>query len=1099
MSSSNPTFTLGVEIRLKDMESPVTPDAGLGLYGRESNLSASAASGQKNVVVFSISEFDVGDPVYISDSSNAELNTVASKAGSTLTMATNLQNTYLSSSGGKVAAGSVFRWIQADIGIVGWSSSMLAKQGIGRFSKKASWKRGGDIARPGQCNISVLNYMQFQKELLARGVNLSGLLVRLYRWEGTGIGTGLTKYNQWAGFVEKPVWNPKLYKIPCKTHFARRRANIGTQINKTAFPDASESTVGKNIPVSIGEFLPIYDEVTGKKKYNNYAKAIRTADDTNDWVNSSDVRAIKEISPDNLTVFAVIQAQVNDPWKFRIMIGDTLTEGIPSGTYWLQQNLEGRYMLVVGGDNSVGVYRKITYVDFYSTPGQIWVYTDRPFTDPLDTTARVKFVSIEREYNADVFKCRGFIDQDGALVTNGLSLSSYLSDAKKFADIPQWGLEIIAGGAGNKLKIDANYFESDPNNLVSFIIKPVKSIKRLCSTNDSDGWLVSDWRPRFPSIFIKGEVKDVEATYEADSEKATDRDGATSYRIYGSFGTLDVPPTNPGLAFPVVVEKPDYPADYDFDEIHLIIKAKFECKVPWSDYWEFYTQFFYRTFKNLTFRKTLFSIRRPVKQSGWNDYISVRDGKFYLSTMPDFYYLTNPPDTKNTEFYLGDDGVREKGGTIPYEYEIMICEGYKHTPSDLGMGRTEGSFKFDIAGKNDYDSIKEMLFDFIVQANVVGNSNNRDYNFEINEMAFAFSKSFDIRDDVYSKFGGRVFVEDWGGRKNINNMIQSPLEVLEYAARMQNWSETSKMPGNGWGKNYPAFPLINLSGDGSFDESTLKGLSDGFEISRQIQSYGDCYTDKIKKSICRDFFVGSYINASGYESVVNLRRREITTGELIDFDKLIDRNRVTIKDPDPADIFPEPFVRYGINPETGGYEGIIKFTNVDAEAFSPAYVEAPDGLFSPGEAEEYWDKCKALWGKSREINIPTSDLTDMKWANGKDCEKLAKDKILNWIDWMGHYRFVLQTGYSIVKDWEEGKRFELQLPHQTDDIKTEALVEEITKSPNKPYVAQIKGILFFEGFDEYLIQDVMGSMPSDDSWIDSYIPQGGDNDIENSY
>lgn len=67
-----------------------------------SDLPVNAAAGQKDVTVDSVTGFSVGDVVIIRDTDTTERATIASIAGSVLTMATNLVDTYVPGAGGIV-------------------------------------------------------------------------------------------------------------------------------------------------------------------------------------------------------------------------------------------------------------------------------------------------------------------------------------------------------------------------------------------------------------------------------------------------------------------------------------------------------------------------------------------------------------------------------------------------------------------------------------------------------------------------------------------------------------------------------------------------------------------------------------------------------------------------------------------------------------------------------------------------------------------------------------------------------------------------------------------------------------------------------------
>ena len=81
-------------------------EARIKLSDVESVLTANAASGQKDVAVTDASLFAASDSVVISDNNASEENIVTSIAGNTLTMTTNLANTYTTAANGKVNRGN---------------------------------------------------------------------------------------------------------------------------------------------------------------------------------------------------------------------------------------------------------------------------------------------------------------------------------------------------------------------------------------------------------------------------------------------------------------------------------------------------------------------------------------------------------------------------------------------------------------------------------------------------------------------------------------------------------------------------------------------------------------------------------------------------------------------------------------------------------------------------------------------------------------------------------------------------------------------------------------------------------------------------------
>jgi hypothetical protein len=209
--------------------------------------------------------------------------------------------------------------------------------------------------------------------------------------------------------------------------------------------------------------------------------------------------------------------------------------------------------------------------------------------------------------------------------------------------------------------------------------------------------------------------------------------------------------------------------------------------------------------------------------------------------------------------------------------------------------------------------------------------------------------------------------------------------------------------------------------------------------------------------------------------------QRITSSDTIPLITLADIRRtggkITVKEPDPKDIFVEPFVEYNNNTGSGDPQNIIAFKKVAAPYFddnydpdSPSnggYVEDSGGAFSGNTASVYWGRCHDLWEKYGLINEPPRDMTECTWANGYNAEaaKIAAYKIQKWIDWMGN-RYVsfpvhfTHTSNGInTRDWTEGQHFNLQLPHETDNAIIECIAEKIVIDPNAPYHIDIEAIL----------------------------------------
>jgi len=338
-------------------------------------------------------------------------------------------------------------------------------------------------------------------------------------------------------------------------------------------------------------------------------------------------------------------------------------------------------------------------------------------------------------------------------------------------------------------------------------------------------------------------------------------------------------------------------------------------------------------------------------------------------------------------------------------------------------------------------------------------------------------------DDIYVDASGRIYNDTWGARKTAASLIENPVDILEHACRLQNWSERSPVPTNGWGYGYASGALIKTTGTGSFDATNLQSLKT-LSICEQITDYDKSYTDRLKAAICKAFFLGSYIDENGYECI-RLLDPHATAEYTVTMADITDRKKIKVT-PAPVDeIYPAPFVKYQKDPATGEAQRIIQFTNTDAAAFSEAYVKAPAGVFTGDDASYYWTKCKALWNKTRQTNEMPSDMSELDFLNGQDADAAAKLYITTLIEWMGAYEIEFPVHYSKASGWKEGTVFTINLPHQTDGSTITCILEEIRVDVNPPYECNIRALIWLEGVEaEYWIQEVMGVFGDDNDWTE---------------
>jgi hypothetical protein len=283
-----------------------------------------------------------------------------------------------------------------------------------------------------------------------------------------------------------------------------------------------------------------------------------------------------------------------------------------------------------------------------------------------------------------------------------------------------------------------------------------------------------------------------------------------------------------------------------------------------------------------------------------------------------------------------------------------------------------------------------------------------------------------------------------------------------------------------------------LSGEGSFDESTIGAWSLGFSLARGIYNYDDCWTTELKKSLCRNARLANWVNSDGEECVARVRRSATTPADSITLADITDRKKIRIQPTPASQIYCEPFVRYNLNPATGKYQSIIKMTNASAATFNAAYVDGKD--LSGEEAEELWNRCHALWLKCHVVNEPPSELTDLVWANGPGAADFATEYIWEWVDNQDNPSIAFPVHYNKVKGWEECKRFTITLPHQTNNVAVECMVTKIEHDPNPPHESTIEAIMMTDLPVDFNYRDTMETMASDLTWQDTMSSYGDSRD-----
>jgi len=1036
------TTVFAIEIELADHAAPVVSDITIGLFNRTDNLASNASSGQKNVTVDDGSVFKIGDLVTISDTAPAsEINSIDSIAGDVLTMVNNLANTYTTAATAKVDANSVFRWLQNTIvGLTGWAGGIIIENGIGNWSRSIELEGGGNIAEPGFASVAVKNGNKFYDTLDTKGIVLNGKTFRVKTFSDT------TETQRWTGFCQKPNWDSFSYRIPAQGGHNKRRANLISLITDTNAPSTTKSSA---IPATFGEI--------------EKAIMLRTKRNTKTLFNTADDMGLTAGGdPQNLKLFQVISGSGT---SYELRLFKNGNDNSPNLAA-IDTALTNKYIQVTEGANGTGVFRKIINVSAYTNANHsITIDIQSHFEVDLSITGDtwVKILEIDRVYQNDTFPLKSFLDSNLNEITAPLELFSFDDTNKEFTQIPNNSLSVVVGSNNNKIDAEAEFFETNPDTLNSFIIKPVTDLQLTPDLDNSNSGANGEWptlavgltkiQDGFYTNLASGTITNIVTGTLAN---INDRDGTSLFTA--TYKTKAVNSgESPSMQLAIDFKLPAYPINHIADTIFFLILMDWDRVIN----------------SGVGTRATSINIKRIFgDETNIHTKVNWGSGKFLLENVPDFYFTTNIPATSNKSFF------KDQGTTL-------LRTGYKVVAP---FGLSGDKDKYENFQRN--RAIINLSRTFTLQIA------DHDETININAMAVLFQKNLDIKDEIFSGVSGRIFNDTWGGRKTAADLIESPIDILEHICRLQNWTESSSMPTDGWGKNYPSKPLIKTSGDGSFDATDPEfTVVKNFRSSRQLINQQAGFTDRLKRSLCKNYFLANWIDANGNEAVKRIIKSNQTGLDTVVLNDITNRGSIRIVEPDPAKIYPEPFVLFDFDQGLKDFTKAIRVTNVDF--VNPTAQQKQDFIEGVGgpSAEDIWDRANALWLKTLRLNKPRSDMTEALWSNGADGQNQGFDFIVNWLDWMSNVKIELQLHYDKVKDWEETHRFELTLIHQTNSIAIECLTTRIEFAPNPPFAATVQAIMFKTPLPvAYALVDQLNAIGGDSDLVDKLDAIGGDSD-----
>jgi len=1096
------TKVFGVRIYLDDHAAPVTADAAIGLYAVTSNLASNAASGQADVIVADGTIFTAGEIVTVTDTADSEDAIILSIATNSLTMTANLTNAYTTARSAKVNANSRFRWVQNTISTVTtWKEGIIVAGGIRPYSREIDLSHGGNIASPGKSEVVVKNTNQFFDTVFDKGIYLNGLKCEIVLF------TDATSAVQWTGTCENPTWDTREYSIPLSGYYSRRVANIGTIITEAGYPDASGDAVGKNIPVTIGKFVPAFDSF-GNIIRPSLARFDRVSSKETQFISSAyvggdpsagDPPGFIDGGDYNRTSFNFVESEDGLTPSKKLIFRLYYTSPPGEVVYLSYADTEytyfaGKFLHIVSGKGS-GEWRKITKAtwklaaiagvggfvfEIDIAPKEMYIgqalgrITDCTWTEIRD---------IVWEYYCDSVKCRAYLDSIGTEITDNLNVYTY--DNSQRVDVTgdaetasvysaNFGFKIVSTSAvesislvnKNGVKLNPKYPSQNVGSLNDFkymfydLSTLVLHDATTLTSADIDGdttWSKYDGSGRV-GLYQHEDDDLFKGDYSTDLTTTSSEQRTAVATINDFPETSDIRSTL-ALSFP----RPLITEDIEFESVYILVAIQNTIVMANSD-----------------LNSSVFKIR-AIRRLGYAfDCLSISPA---TSLDKDLSVVRNLPLSASATW--GDDS-----------------KFYFHnTLSGGSVDEVNGYERFQISGvtnMSDFKSIDKFLF--ILQSNVnydTGTGDNQFFISMLGKIGFAFRIKKNIEKSIYMPHSGRIYNDTWGGGRGFTaaDAIVNPHRILEHVCRLQNWSENSISPTGGWGKGYAANALIKTGvADGSFDDATDGDYAfiTGMECAAQLLTNDECYTDTIKRTICRDFFLANWTGADGYEKVKRIKRSTTATADALTLASIVDRQSIRIQEPTPNDIYPEPFVRYNKNPATGEYESAMRITNVSG-TYAAASVEGLSGT----DASTYWTRCNTLWKRCRHLNKPPTDLTDLTWANGAQADDIAKEYLTCWIDWMYNASITLKVPFAIAGAWEECHRFTINLPHQTNNVAIECMLTEITVDPNPPYYVTIRALMFSESIPaDFNIRKTLTAFGTDDGdWVKTLTAYSNDNDI----
>ena len=543
--------------------------------------------------------------------------------------------------------------------------------------------------------------------------------------------------------------------------------------------------------------------------------------------------------------------------------------------------------------------------------------------------------------------------------------------------------------------------------------------------------------------------------------------------------------------FGITLKMPDF-TKYEYDDIYLSLSLSVQpldvspslLGIYTGPLWllirtrKFYggVKDVYSDFENKTvFRYDTFGLDGVVGQTGSDYSLNANVGLTgILNTFPLDYWTTPPEDSQYQPIKIGLYAEGITAGKEAYRdffslepvYNFANGAGHMIDPSRNVNSLRRGYINLKLPKQDDYNKNDEIG---IIVINHIkthtpwydeDGSNFNVYNnleFKLREVQFMLEQSVKLESSIYTNVNGRV---DANG-----DLINNPIDFMFDMCSRQNWSELNGTPPvSGWGSEIlSAAKIKNDSEFGAYNFSALDYVRT-LPLSHQVIDEEEAWTIKLKEKCCHQFWLTSYQDKNGYESIDYIIEpmsassvRTITLSDIVGKIKPVSDNK-------ESDIFCQPTVYYDKDYESGEYKKSISVSNVSDSTYSDSFVIGA----TEESMETIWNLCHGLYEKYRIINQAPVDMINLDMI--KDQES-AQHFLLGWLYWQNRKRISFNLPYEIASDWHISTRFGLKLPHQTNDSIYYCIVEKINK--NVPIGLKTKNLVtidaVFYSDDEFVL------------------------------